>query len=87
MTTPEPAKLTPQQEALRKRRGQWIALSLFAFVILVFAITISRLGENAAQFSQEHTFNKSDAVRLIEDEPTSPVAEETPAKAEGATND
>lgn len=52
MTTPQeerapvPPALTPEQLKARKRRGQWIALALFAFVILVFVITMSKLGAN-----------------------------------------
>lgn len=43
----EPEELTPLTEAeaeVRRRRGRWIALALFGFVILIFAVTISRLG-------------------------------------------
>ena len=43
---PPPSQLTPEQLQARKRRGQWIALALFAFVILVFVITMSKLGAN-----------------------------------------
>lgn len=42
----EPAKLTPEQLKARNRRGQWIALALFAFVILLFALTITKIGGN-----------------------------------------
>ena len=41
---PEVPKLTPEQEKARKRRGQWIALALFAFVILIFVLTMTKLG-------------------------------------------
>lgn len=30
--------------AARRRRGQWLALALFAFVIIVFLVTVARLG-------------------------------------------
>lgn len=40
----ESAPLTPEQEAARKRRNLWIAVSLAAFVILIFAVTVVRLG-------------------------------------------
>ena len=43
---PTPQAFTPEQLKARKRRGQWIALALFAFVILVFVITMSKLGAN-----------------------------------------
>jgi len=35
--------LTPEQERARKRRNVWIALSIVAFVALVFLITVARL--------------------------------------------
>jgi hypothetical protein len=45
---PEPAndtvRLTPEQQHARKRRGQWLALGLFAFVILLFALTMTKIG-------------------------------------------
>ncbi len=46
LPTGETVKLTPEQEKARKRRSHWIALALFAFVILVFVITMARLGAN-----------------------------------------
>jgi hypothetical protein len=36
--------LTPEQERARKRRNIWLALSIAAFVVLVFAITLTKLG-------------------------------------------
>ena len=42
--TGERVQLTPQEAAARKRRSQWTALALFAFVIIVFIITMTRLG-------------------------------------------
>ncbi len=42
--TGEHVKLTPQQEKARRRRGQWLALGLFAFVILVFMLTMTKMG-------------------------------------------
>lgn len=44
LPTGERVTLTPEQVAARKRRGQWIALALFAFVILVFVLTMSKVG-------------------------------------------
>lgn len=41
--------LTPEQEAARKRRNLWIALSIAAFVALVFAITLAKLGANVVE--------------------------------------
>lgn len=35
--------LTPEQVRARKRRNVWIALSVVAFVALVFFITIAKL--------------------------------------------
>jgi hypothetical protein len=42
--TGEHVKLTPEQKKARNRRGQWIALALFAFVIIVFALTMTKMG-------------------------------------------
>ena len=44
LPTGERVTLTPEQAQARKRRGQWIALALFAFVILVFLITMTKMG-------------------------------------------
>ncbi|OYW43166.1 MAG: hypothetical protein B7Z38_02410 [Rhodobacterales bacterium 12-64-8] len=46
VATGERVTLTPEQVTARKRRGQWIALALFAFVILVFVLTMTKLGAN-----------------------------------------
>jgi hypothetical protein len=35
--------LTPEQQKARKRRNLWIALSIAAFVVLVFLITLTKL--------------------------------------------
>jgi hypothetical protein len=42
--TGEYVTLTAEQKQARKRRGQWIALALFAFVIIVFALTMTKIG-------------------------------------------
>ncbi|MDZ4760580.1 MAG: hypothetical protein SGJ21_05870 [Alphaproteobacteria bacterium] len=42
--TGERVALSAEQAKARKRRSQWTALALFAFVILIFVITIARLG-------------------------------------------
>lgn len=42
--TGERVTLTPEQAKARRRRGQWIALALFAFCILIFLITMTRIG-------------------------------------------
>ncbi len=45
MKDEEPIRPMTEAEAkARKRRSRWTALALFAFVILIFAITMSRLG-------------------------------------------
>ena len=44
--TGERVTLSPEQTTARKRRGQWIALALFAFVILVFVLTMTKIGAN-----------------------------------------
>jgi hypothetical protein len=46
IATGERVTLTAEQVFARKRRGQWIALALFAFVILVFVLTMTKLGAN-----------------------------------------
>ncbi len=38
--------LTPEQERARKRRNVWLALSVLAFVVLVFAITVAQMAAN-----------------------------------------
>jgi hypothetical protein len=42
--TGETVTLTPEQAHSRKRRGQWMALALIAFVILVFVLTMTKMG-------------------------------------------
>lgn len=42
MTEPT-VTLTPEELRARKRRNLWIALSIGAFVVLVFLITIAKL--------------------------------------------
>jgi hypothetical protein len=42
--TGEHVKLSPEQKKARNRRGQWIALALFAFVIIVFTLTMTKMG-------------------------------------------
>lgn len=37
------ALMTPDELEARKRRNVWIAVSILAFVVLVFAITMTRL--------------------------------------------
>jgi hypothetical protein len=45
---PEPAndttRLNAAQAFARKRRGQWLVLGLFAFVILLFVLTMTKIG-------------------------------------------
>jgi hypothetical protein len=42
--TGERVKLTPEQEKARKRRSMWIALGLIGFVIIVFVLTMTKMG-------------------------------------------
>lgn len=35
--------LTPEELKARKRRNLWLALSIGAFIVLVFAITVSKM--------------------------------------------
>lgn len=44
VATGEFIKVTPEQASARKRRGQWIALALFAFVIVLFTLTMTKMG-------------------------------------------
>ncbi len=44
LPTGERVTLTPEQAKARKRRGQWMAIALFAFCILVFLITMTKMG-------------------------------------------
>ncbi len=37
---------TPEEIAARKRRNLWLALSIGAFMVLVFSITLAKLGAN-----------------------------------------
>ncbi len=40
---PETVTLTPAELAARKRRNLWIAVSIAAFVVLVFLITMAKV--------------------------------------------
>lgn len=42
--TGERVILTAEQATARKRRGQWLAIALFAFVIVIFVLTMSKVG-------------------------------------------
>ena len=43
--TGEQVTLTPEQTRARKRRGQWLAIALGAFVIIVFTLTMTKMGQ------------------------------------------
>lgn len=45
--TGEHVTLTPAEVAARKKRNTWIALALGGFVILVFALTMAKVGGGA----------------------------------------
>jgi hypothetical protein len=45
---PESVALTPEQIKARGRRNLWLALSIGAFVLLVFLITMTRVQEGIA---------------------------------------
>jgi len=47
--TPQPSVygLTPEEEKMRARRNLALALSLALFIIVVFAVTVLRLGGQA----------------------------------------
>jgi hypothetical protein len=42
----ETVELPPEQEAARKRRARFTALSLVAFIALIFVVTLVRLTSN-----------------------------------------
>lgn len=44
IATGERVTLTPEQMQARKKRGQWIALALFAFIIIIFVLTMTKMG-------------------------------------------
>jgi hypothetical protein len=44
----ETVTLTPEQERARKRRNLWLALSVAAFMLLVFLISISKMAAYSA---------------------------------------
>lgn len=44
--TGERVTLTAEQIQARKRRSQWMTLALLTFVILIFVITMTKLGAN-----------------------------------------
>jgi len=39
----EPVVLKPEELKARKRRNLWLAWSIVAFVLLVFAVTVSKM--------------------------------------------
>jgi len=45
--TGEHVILTPAEVAARKKRNNWIAISLVGFVILVFVLTMAKVGGGA----------------------------------------
>lgn len=57
LPTGERITLTPEQETARKKRGQWIAIALFAFVILLFTLTMTKIGGNIVNWGS--TFESS----------------------------
>ncbi len=42
----ETVKLTPEEEAARKRRARFTALALTVFIALIFVVTVVRLTSN-----------------------------------------
>lgn len=40
--------LTPEELAARKRRNVWIALAVGGFIVLVFVITVAKMGAGMA---------------------------------------
>ena len=71
MDRPEYITLTDEQVAVRKRRNKAIALSLVAFCVLVFVVTVTNLQRNS-----EAARVAAEKVRAAEaaTEPAAPVA-------------
>jgi hypothetical protein len=44
LPTGESVSLSPEEVKARQRRSLWIALALGGFVVLVFVLTVTRLG-------------------------------------------
>lgn len=44
----EPIIMTPEELRARKRRNFWLALAIGVFVLLVFAVTISKMKAGVA---------------------------------------
>jgi hypothetical protein len=42
----ETVKLTPEEEAARKRRNMAIAIGLVGFIVLIFLVTVVRMSSN-----------------------------------------
>lgn len=72
MTPGETIKLSPEALKARKRRSLYTALALMAFAALIFAITIAKLGENAGEFSQQHSMEE--AARSLRVDGAAPAA-------------
>jgi len=45
--TGERIQLTPEEAAARRKRSRWIALALGGFVVLVFLLTMAKVGGGA----------------------------------------
>ncbi len=70
--TGETVVLSPEALAARKRRSVITAIALFAFVILIFTITMVRLGDTASDFSQQHDLSRAldGDTSIVDDAPT-----------------
>lgn len=44
--TGETVKLSPAEAKARSKRSLWLALALIAFVLLVFTLTMTKMGAN-----------------------------------------
>ncbi|MBB34869.1 MAG: hypothetical protein CME88_01670 [Hirschia sp.] len=79
MTQPVGSQLSAEALKARKRRSLITALALAGFVVLIFAITVAKLGENASEVSKARGFEEALEAQRHKDEVV--IIEEMPAEA------
>ena len=82
MSAQETVTLSPEALKARKRRSLYTALALGVFVVLIFAITVSKLGENASSFSQQHGMEEALKAQREATATTAPPASDDGEEAE-----